>query len=120
MPPGIPVSSLGNSWWFRGKDKPLTRPADKLVSNPSGSASAAYDVIVTSQLNPSIILEVGFSAGMASKAGEVCIHSKYDIKCSELGWHCTPLAIETYRTRGAEACNTFIAASRIAITTNKN
>ena len=29
-----------------GKDKALTRPADVLVSNPSGSASAAYDITV--------------------------------------------------------------------------
>ena len=34
-----------------GKDKALTRPADVLVSNPSGSASAAYDISVTSPLN---------------------------------------------------------------------
>ena len=33
-----------------GKDKALTRPADVLVSNPSGSASAAYDITVTSPL----------------------------------------------------------------------
>ena len=37
-----------------GRDKALTRPADILVSNPSGSASAAYDITVTSPLNPSI------------------------------------------------------------------
>ena len=51
-----------------GKDKALTRPADVLVSNPSGSASAAYDITVTSPLNPSIILEARVSAGSAAKA----------------------------------------------------
>ena len=33
-----------------GKNKALTRPADILVSNPSGSACAAYDITVTSPL----------------------------------------------------------------------
>ena len=69
-----------------GKDKALTHPADILVSNPSGSASAAYDITVTSPLNPSIISEARVSAGTAAKAAEVCKHSKYDVKCSELGW----------------------------------
>ena len=68
-----------------GKDKALTHPADVLVSNPSGSASAAYDTTVTSPLNPSILLEAGVSAGSAAKAAEVRKHSKYDVKCSELG-----------------------------------
>ena len=44
-----------------GKDKALTHPADVLVSNYSGSASAAYYITVTSPLNPSIILEAGVS-----------------------------------------------------------
>ena len=77
-----------------GKDKALNRPADILVSNPSGSASAAYDITVTSPLNPSIILEAGVSAGTAAKAAEVRKHSKYDVKCSELGWRYTPLAVK--------------------------
>ena len=100
-----------------GKDKALTRPADILVSIPSGSTSAAYDITVTSPLNPSIISEAGVSAGTAAKAAEVRKHSKYDVKCSELGWRCTPLTMETYGAWGAEACNTFsFIASRIAIT----
>ena len=74
----------------------LTRPADILVSNPSGSASAAYDITVTSPLNPSIISEAGVPAGTAAKAAEVRKHSKYNVKYSELGWRCTPLAVETY------------------------
>ena len=102
-----------------GKDKALTRPADLLVSNPSGSASAAYDITVTSPLNPSIILEAGVSAG--SKAAEVRKHLKYDVKYSELGWRCIPLAVETYGAWGAEACSTFsFIASWVAIMTNKS
>ena len=56
-----------------GKDKALTRPADVLVSNPSGS------VTVTSPLNLSIILKVGASActaARAAEAAEVRKHSK--------------------------------------------
>ena len=103
-----------------GKDKAFTRPADVLVSNPSGSASAAYDITVTSPLNPSIILEAGVSAGSAAKAAEVRKHSNYDVKCSELGWRCTPLAVETYGAWGAEACNAFsFIASRVAIKQTK-
>eukprot|EP00731_Ephydatia_muelleri_P029877 Em0021g400a len=56
-----------------GKDKAFTHPADILVSNPSGSASAAYDITVTSPLNPSIISEAGVSAGTAAKAAEISI-----------------------------------------------
>ena len=37
-----------------GKDMALTRPSDILVSNPSGSASAAYDITVTSPLIPQL------------------------------------------------------------------
>ena len=103
-----------------GRDKALTRPADILVSNPSGSASTAYDIPVT-PLNPSIILEAGVSAGTAAKAAEVRKHSKYDVKCSELGWRCTPLAVETYGAWGTEARDTFsFIASRLAIITNKS
>ena len=104
-----------------GKDKALTCPADILVSNPSGSGSAAFDITVISPLNPSIILKVGVSAGSAAKAAEVQKHSKYDAKCSQLRWQCTPLAVEMYKAWGAEACNTssFIA-SRVTIMTNKS
>ena len=66
-----------------GKEKALTHPADIL----SGSASAAYDITVTSQLNPLIVLEAGVSASTAAKAAEIHKHSKYDVNCSELGWH---------------------------------
>ena len=75
--------------WKQVVVKVMTRPSlvqDILVSNPSGSASAVYDVTVTSPLNPSIISEAGVSAGTAAKAAEVRKHSKYDVKCSELGW----------------------------------
>ena len=59
-----------------GKDKALTRPADVLVSNSSGSASATYDITVTLPLISSIILEAGVSVGSAAKAAEVCKQSK--------------------------------------------
>ena len=49
-----------------GRDKALTRPADILVSNPSGSASAAYDITVTSPLNPGLN---HFGSGSFSRYG---------------------------------------------------
>ena len=72
----IPFSSFGGL----GKDNVHTGPADILVSNPSGSASAAYRITVTLSLNSSIILEAGISAGAAAKADEVRKHSKNGVK----------------------------------------
>ena len=41
---------------------------------------------------------------MAAEAAESRKHQNNDTKCSELGWQCIPLAVETY---GKEARNTF-------------
>ena len=44
-----------------------------------------------------------------------------DPKCSELGWVCVPLAIETYANWGKEARNTFFRlATRLAIGSPKS
>ena len=46
-------------------------------------------------------------------------HEQNDTKCSELGWQCIPLAVETYGAWGEEACNAFSCiAMREAILTN--
>ena len=47
---------VGCGW---GLDKSNTRPADILVSNWDGSASAAFDISVTSPLNSSLVVEAG-------------------------------------------------------------
>ena len=44
---------------------------------------------------------------MAAKAAESRKHEHNDTKCSELGWQCIPLAVETYGAWGEEACNAF-------------
>ena len=45
-------------------------------------------------------------AGSAAKVVECRKHDLNDPKCSELGWKCTPLAVETYGCWGAEARET--------------
>ena len=59
------------------------------------------------------------SAGVAAKAAESRKHEQNDTKCSELGWQCIPLAVETYGAWGEEVCNAFSCiAMRKAILTN--
>ena len=56
---------------------------------------------------------------MAAKAAESRKHKQNDTKCSELGWQCIPLAVETYGAWGEEARNAFSCiAMREAILTN--
>ena len=69
--------------------------------------TAAFDIKVTSPLSPNIVSEAGVSAGVAAKAAESREHKQSDTKCSELGWQCIPLAVETYGAWGEEACNAF-------------
>ena len=94
-----------------GHDKCNTRPADVLVPNWSLGKQAAFDLTVTSPLNPSILSEVGVTAGSAASVAECCKHDLKDPKCSELGWKCIPLAVETYGCWGSEARETL---SRLA------
>ncbi|KAL5486473.1 hypothetical protein EMCRGX_G018956 [Ephydatia muelleri] len=61
---------------------------------------------ITSPLNPSILSEVGVTAGSAALVAECRKHDLNDPKYSELGWICTPLAVETYGCWGAEARET--------------
>ena len=94
-----------------GHDKCNTRPADVLVPNWSLGKPAAFDHTITSPLNPSILSEAGVTAGSAALVAECCKHDMNDPKCSELGWKCTPLAVETYGCWGAESRETL---SRLA------
>ena len=47
-------------------------------------------------------------AGSAALVAECGKHDSNDPKCSELGWKCTPLAVETYGCWGAEARETLL------------
>ena len=100
-----------------GHDKHNTRPADVLVPNWSLGKPAAFDLTITSPLNPAILSEAGVMAGSAASVAECHKHVLNDPKCSKLGWKCTPLAVETYGCWGAEVSETLsrLATRRLAI-----
>eukprot|EP00731_Ephydatia_muelleri_P037801 Em0566g3a len=68
-----------------GHDKRNTRPAHVLVPNWSLGKPAAFDLTITSLLNPSILSEAGVMAGFAASVAECRKHDLNDPKCSELG-----------------------------------
>ena len=63
----------------------------------------AFDLTVTSLLNPITLNEACVRAGSSAQISEQRKHASNDAKCSELGWACVPLAVETYGCWGAEA-----------------
>ena len=93
----------------------ITWPADILIPHRDLGKPAALDLTVTSTLNSSTLMEAGVTSGSAALAAEVCKHNANDAKCSELGWTCIPIAVETYGCWGAEAMQTLTPlASRLA------
>ena len=61
------------------------------------------------------LMEAGVTSGSAALAAEVRKHNANDAKCSELGWSCIPIAVETYGCLGAEAMQMLSRlASRLA------
>ncbi|KAL5508829.1 hypothetical protein EMCRGX_G004082 [Ephydatia muelleri] len=86
-----------------GHDERRTRPADVLVPNWDLGKPAAFDLTVASPLNQSILNEACATAGSSPRVSEQRKHASNDVKCSELGWSCIPLAVETYGCWGAEA-----------------
>ncbi|KAL5499464.1 hypothetical protein EMCRGX_G010890 [Ephydatia muelleri] len=85
------------------RDHSKTRPADILLPNWFLGRTAALDVSITSPLNPVTLLEAGVSATAAAQATEARKHQANDPKCSELGWVCVPMVVETYGAWGKEA-----------------
>ena len=72
---------------------------------------------MTSPLNPSVILEAGVTAATAA---ELRKHSANEGKCSELGWACIPLVVESHGAWGTEAQKAFSRlASRLAARRNE-
>ena len=66
-------------------------------------------------LNPVILLEAGVSTTAAAQATESRKHQANDPKCSDLGWECVPMVVETYGAWGKEATAIiFSVASRLA------
>ncbi|KAL5497570.1 hypothetical protein EMCRGX_G014066 [Ephydatia muelleri] len=100
------------------RDHSKTRPADILLPNWFLGRTAALDVSITSPLNPVTLLEAGVSATAAAQATEARKHQANDPKCSELGWVCVPMVVETYGAWGKEATAIiFSVASRLATST---
>ena len=64
---------------------------------------AAFDLTVVSLLNSTTLNEAGARSGSAAGKAEVHKHNANDAKCTELGWVCIPLAVETYGCWGGEA-----------------
>ena len=97
------------------RDHSKTRPADILLPNWFLGRTAALDVSITSPLNPVILLEVEVSATAAAQATESRKHHPNDPKCSDLGWVCVPMVVETYGAWGKEATAIISSvASRLA------
>ena len=79
-----------------------TRPADVLMRDWALGKPAAFDITVTSPLNPTILAEVCLRVSAAAEAAERRKHA-----ANELGWVCVPLAVETYCNWGEEVRRTF-------------
>ena len=93
-----------------------SRPADILLPNWALGKPAAFDISVTSPLNPKIVSVAGLSAGAAALSTEERKHNENDPKCNALGWYCVPLVTESYGAWGKEAMDSFkMLASRLAI-----
>ena len=92
-------------------DGSQSRPADYLVPNWSTGKPAAFDITVTSPLNPISLPEAKVTGGSAPRMAEMCKHISNDPKCRALGWVCIPLAVETYGCWGTEARD---SSSRLA------
>ena len=97
------------------RDHSKTRPADILLPNWFLGRTATLDVSITSLLNPVNLLEAGVSATAAAQATESRKHHANDPKCSDLGWVCVPMVVETYGAWGKEATAIISSgASRLA------
>ena len=86
-----------------GHERRLARPADILIPSWFTSDKPAIDVSITSPLKSSILSEAGVVAGAAARQTEERKHSNNDSICSELGWKCVPLVVETFDARGKTA-----------------
>ena len=88
-------------------DGSRSRPANYLVPNWSTGKRAAFDITVTSPLNPISLPEAKVTAGSAARMAEMRKHISNNPKCRALGWVCIPLAVETYGCWGTEARDSF-------------
>ena len=101
-------------------DRDHSRPADILLPNWAFGKPSAFDISVTSPLNPKIVSVAGLSAVAAALSTEERKHTENDPKCNALWWCCIPLVAESYGAWEKEAINSFkMLASHLAITSGK-
>ena len=93
------------------RDHNHQRPADLFVTGWDRGRPAAMDITVTSPLTPVILGESCQVVGAPALVAENRKLQANSPKCQELGWACTPLAVETYGNWGEVAQGTF---SRLA------
>ena len=98
-----------------GLDELHSRQADVLVNNWHLGKPAAFDLTITSPLNPTTLTEAGVRCGSSALVAEARKHSANDFKCAERGWVCIPLAMESYGCWGMEAQQSLRLAARLAI-----
>eukprot|EP00731_Ephydatia_muelleri_P014392 Em0008g112a len=97
-------------------DHSHSRPADWDHGKP-----AALELSVISLLNANILNEVGMAAGAVAQAAETQKRMANDQMCTELGWSCVPLAVESYDAWGKEAQEFFaLLASQLAVHTSSS
>ena len=97
------------------------RPADILVFDWDHGKPAALDLTVISPLNANILNEAGMTAGAAAQVAEVRKHTANGQRCTDLGWSCVPLAVESYGAWGREAQMCFTQlATRLAVHTSSS
>ena len=108
----MPLSVVLEAGNGLGSDGLRTRLADILVTTRGSKGSAAFEV----PLNSSAVIEAEVTAGGAARAAEMRKHEKNDAKCTELGWMCIPIAVESFGAWGVEPCNSFSARREDIIT----
>eukprot|EP00731_Ephydatia_muelleri_P036720 Em0311g4a len=87
----------------RGGGHDHTRPADVLIAGWDRGKHAALDITMASPLCPAILPEASHHSGAAANGAELRKLNANSTKCTELGWTCIPMAVETFGHWGREA-----------------
>eukprot|EP00731_Ephydatia_muelleri_P014360 Em0008g80a len=91
------------------------------IDTARGSSCSLCPGLALDRLGNHATTSASLSEGAAVEEAEVRKHRANDPKCSELGWVCIPLAVETYGNWGREAQSTFSRlASHLAIITSSH